>query len=235
MNIGIIAEGKSDLAVIQRILNCYHVDSSQIIPLRPELQKDEYDNNKKPETKNEREFGSWTNVMNDCKDREIFDNFFALENNKTIIIQLDTAETDKYNVNRPAVPKKNETYYTDVRKNVIQKIGEWSDNSHTDELLYAIAIEEVDAWVLAIYENKDTCNHANPKETLRHVLKNKFEIEKPTKQSVFDFYLQITEPFGWKKSKNGKNNLKDARKYNISLSEFVSDVESFIKKMNQSK
>lgn len=202
MNIGIIAEGQADLAVIENILATRGIDSSQIKALRPELRVDEYDLNN-PETSNKRIFGSWTNVMNDCKDKVVFEEFFFLEANTHIIIQLDAAETDKYNVTRPN-NKKGETYFIQLRLNVIDKINEWLENKYKGQLIYAIAIEEIDAWVMTIYTNKETNNATDPKNKLRYILKHEFNIEKDKNTSMFNYYFDLTEPFKWRKSKIGQ-------------------------------
>jgi hypothetical protein len=225
MNIGIIAEGKADIAVIQNILACFGFDSSQIIALRSELKTDEYDKNIKKEKNIEREFGSWTNVMNDCKERDVFENFFLFENNQKIIIHLDTKETDKFEVTRITNVKKQEEYFRDLRQKVKNKINEWLENNYTNQILYAIAIEEIDAWVLTIYSDKNTCIVTTPKETLRYILKYNYKKEKSPNKSNFDYYLELTEPFKKKKSKKGLNNLIDAKKLNISLSEFLNEIE----------
>ena len=229
MNIGIIAEGNADLAVIENILATRGIDSSQIIALRPELRVDEYDRNN-PNIQNERTFGSWTNVMKDCKDKEraVFEKFFFIETNKHIIIQLDTAETDKYEVSRPLNNKKDETYFTQLRQNVINKISEWLENNYQEQLIYAIAIEEIDAWVLTIYTNGRTDNITDPKSKLRYILTNEFGIKKNKKTPMFDYYYTLTEPFSWKKSKKGKNNINDAALLNYSLLEFINDIDKII-------
>ncbi len=53
-------------------------------------------------------------------------------------------------------------------------------NQFSNEIFYAIAIEEIEAWVLTIYIDKqrDTCRYNDPKTELNRVLSRKLSQKK---------------------------------------------------------
>ena len=87
MKVGIIAEGWADVEVIKAILKkLAGVDSSEIISIRPEDQKDETD-------LNERKFSNWYLVLEECKKDETLARFFdAFDEERYLVVQIDTAE-----------------------------------------------------------------------------------------------------------------------------------------------
>lgn len=100
MYIGIIAEGKSDLAVIRNILKGkIQFDSSNIAFLQPELDFDETDLH----NMSKEQFSNWELVKQACVEKNKLINFFSVEEERYIILQIDTAEAEKinYEVERP--------------------------------------------------------------------------------------------------------------------------------------
>lgn len=118
MRIGIIAEGRTDQAVIKNILRGIGFDSSVVQEIRPSLQKDETD----LQAKNAQTIGTWQGVKNSCLNREDFEYFFNITDNKYIIIQLDTAECEQadFNIKRPKKDN-NPNYSTELRAILIEK------------------------------------------------------------------------------------------------------------------
>lgn len=144
MKIGIIAEGTTDQAVITNILKGLGIDTSNVIPIRPDLSFDEIDKN----FENTKTIGTWQGVKNSCLSKEDFELFFFDADNQHIIIQLDTAEANHADFDVIKPDKTNPNYATILRSNVIDKIHEWLDNEYIDNLLHAITIEEIEAWIL---------------------------------------------------------------------------------------
>ncbi len=219
MQIGIIAEGTSDQAVITNILRGLGLDGSDILPLRPDLQEDETDKNYKI---SEYKGGTWQGVKNDCLEREesVFEDFFWVEDNRFIVIQLDTAEAGDKDFGVIQPDKKAENYSTELRKNVIEKINEWIENQYEDELLYAVCIEETEAWILTIFQTTDTSKSADPKKKLLEVEapKNK-KTKQKSKEKLSHYYDRLTKDF--RKSKK----LKQFAKRNQSLADFIAQVQ----------
>lgn len=87
MRLGVIAEGKADIAVIKAILKVLMgVDGSDVIQLRPSEQLDETD-------LNAMNFSNWNLVLESCGDKDLLDAYFEnLEEEALLIVQIDTAE-----------------------------------------------------------------------------------------------------------------------------------------------
>src|ERR1700760_4802182 len=151
MRIGIIAEGHADRAVIENVIaGITGLDYSSFIPLRPAELKDETDRGKQPQET----FGSWTNVKNECRERELIDPFLSLDGNDFVVIHIDSAEAHLYDIKRPN--PKLAKYCSELRELIVKKIIEWLDEDLSDVLLYAVAIEEIDAWILTLLEDRDS-------------------------------------------------------------------------------
>lgn len=216
MRIGVISEGHADRAVISNILTAMvEIDRSDIIPLRPVYEKDETDkalNN--PRTKS-----SYSVIKEECESKELIDGFLSLENQDYIVIHIDTAEADRYGVERPN--KKNNNYCEQLRNNVIDQINKWLVNNYSLQILYAVAIEEIDAWVLTIYEDRNSVLIVDAKKRLNRILSKKGI--KYT-NDPFDYYLGISKPLSKKKDLLSGKYLNN----NCSMYFFVEEIKSKI-------
>ncbi len=205
--IGIIAEGKDDQMVIRNILRAFGFDGNlEVKNIRPSLATDYTTQATQQQT-----IGTLQGVKNACILREDFDIAFANKDINFMVIQMDTAEID-YQDFIFVKPQKTDiqNYATELRNKTIDQMNEWLQNNYTEKLFYAITIEEIEAWLLTLFENTETTKSAKPKEKL---FNNHFgKIENKT-------YAKISEPF--KKLKDLKNYAKN----NISLNEFVIDLE----------
>ncbi len=228
MQIGIIAEGKSDVAVITNILKgIINIDTSNIIPLLPELEYDETDLHKM----RIEQFSNWTLVKKNCEEKEKFDNFFNfVDEERYIVIQIDTAERFEsgYNILKPEKPQKNfDIYSEELRNKIIKKINSWLNNKYSDKLFYAVAIEETESWILPLYDNFniDTSKINNPKEKLFYILNKKLspkDKNKILKNNKYQQYLQLSKRLTGKK-------LNEAKQKNKSLELFCNSVENKFK------
>lgn len=222
MRVGIIAEARLDQIVIENILQACRVDGNDIIFVKPSNQIDETDKHN-PEKIGEIKRGSLQGVKMACKvnengTRPYFDKFFLFEDDNYMVIHLDTAEIEQqdFECQRPQKDN-NPNYATELRQNVINVINEWLENNYADELLYAIAIEETEAWLLAKFQ-KNTLKSANPKERLDHELGKVYQ--------NFDFSKRR-----WKVAEEMEKmkTLKPFLKNNKSLEEFVNSITEKIK------
>lgn len=222
MKAGIIAEGRGDLAVITNILRgVLNIDRSDVQYLVPELVYDETD----LAVMRPAQFSTWSLVRQHCLERTTIDHFFniPIADNRFLVIHLDTAERSETNYDVP-LPIKNDAadYVMLVRENVANKMREWLDN-HDERTTFAVAVEETDAWVLTIYEEKpETGHYPRPKERLQRTLNQHFK-EKERKLffqlKVYDQYLKLTDAF--RKPKN----LTVCRQKNKSLDLFCASLE----------
>ena len=235
MEIGIIAEGKGDLAVLENIIvGVLDLDSEDIRFLRPELNQDNTDKAKATyQNMSAKEFGGWSLVKQDCEQQHKLKTFFEdnpfLEEDKYLVIQIDTAECENtgYDVKRP--DKADENYCEELRNVVIDKINSWLGNQWKNQIHYAICIEETEAWVHTLYEDKDTSKPLNAKEAFQKYLnkergrsnKLKKQLQKLTNKPEFDKSLFISKGFRKLSSKKGKKVLEN----NQSLKVFVEKLE----------
>jgi hypothetical protein len=189
MRIGIISEGPADTAVITNILKgITGLDSNDIVPLRPRLK---YDNTHLAHLDPD-SHGSWTLVRQECVERKKIEEFLSFEDSTHILIHIDSAEAALYGITLPE--KKGHAYCEKLRALVINKIHQWLEFNHLEEVIYAIAIEETDAWVLTIFEDKETCFINNPKNKLRYIARGLMN-----SSSSYDKYLALSDAFSKEK------------------------------------
>ena len=218
MRVAIFAEGYSDAAVLTNILKGWlGINRSDIDYRVPELDYDQSDLSQMSIN----QFSNWTIVKQNCIERTQFNHFFnSIENAHFAVIQLDTAERQLigYEVSEP--PKSDTPQYSqDLRTNVIQKIKGWLDNNYTDNLAYAVTIEEIESWLLTLHEKttSETAKYNQPKERFWQQVFPKFSLKERNlikNKSAFQQYLTLTD--GFKKKKT----LQDCCNRNLSLSLF---------------
>ena len=227
--IGIIAEGAEDQGVIKNILRAFGFDGSEIKLIRPALSKDATDRHHDQQT-----IGTIRGVIDACKgkkgNRPDFDRAFSILDCNNIVIHIDTAEIEEqgFQFTRPK-KENNPDYCTVLRKQVINLISGWLENNYQDKLLYAIAVEEIEAWCLTIFENRDTVHIRNSKSALqKHLDKNNLTYSKFRTKSKKEYFEAFT---GLKKLDKMKFLLKYAEN-NASMKDFVN---SLAEKFEQNK
>lgn len=214
MRIGIIAEGKEDQEVIRHILRAYGIDGSDILDIRPSLQRDATD-------AADSTIGTLQGVKNACEGiegkRSLFETAFLFSAIDKMVIHLDTAEIEQQNFafTKP-VKKGNLDYCTQLRSMTIDLINTWLDHQYSDQLLYAIAIEEIEAWGLTLYLKTDTAQSADAKSKFwREVNKGKI---KSGAANLADLCKDFSKP----------KKLKSCLTYNQSLKDFADSVETTV-------
>lgn len=227
MRYGIIAEGIADVYVIRNILKyLIKVDNTDIYSIRPKEIIDETDTS-------EMLFSNWELVMRTCADTDILSAFFdSFEEEGVMIVQIDTAERGETNYNIPQPIRTKNTDWTayseTLRQAVKTKLEAYIPAQYRCKMIYAIAIEETDAWLIPIFSksDNDTSALANPKERLQSTigsLGNKKKKYINTNKNHLD-YQEIAKQF--------KRTLPNCRKANRSLDLFCADLEEVITKMN---
>ncbi len=225
MKFGIIAEGKSDQAVLTNILKGQlGIDTTDIDYLQPENYLDETDLNSPKYKMTKDKYSNWELVKNECISKEkilpFFDN--PIDEQRFLIIQIDTAETHliNYDIKKPD-KKNNANYSSDLIKLVSDRIDQWIGIT-TYNIIYAICIEETDAWVLTIYtdNNNDTSSFNDPKYQLNDVfLPKKFKtlkLKEINEKDASNRCDELTKDFRKKKE------LKKLALKNYSLKHFCS-------------
>ena len=221
MRIGIIAEGFADANVIKAIVKkLLGYDGADMRVLRPEEALDETD-------LQALNFSNWQLVFESCKDERFLGAFFdSLEGEAMLIVHVDTAERGLvgYDVNEPQRTKGVDysTYAEQLRQNVIDKINALVAEPYRERIAYAIAVEETDAWLIPLFENKsgDSASHARAKETLAKLIaadKKRVKAFVDSEHKSLD-YIKLGNEFA--------KDLKNCRKRNKSLDLFCLDIES---------
>lgn len=248
MRVGIIAEGKTDQAVIENILRgVFGIDSESIQHIRPSDGSDETDRHAQKLD----QYANSALVRKDCLERFKIRDFFASpidEGERLLVIHVDTDEIGRADAiltaarptqdTRPtAAPQKSKKKsskvnpsaaenslapFTDtLRNNVIAEIDGWLEGEFKDQLRYAIAIEETEAWVLALHVNYDTGEIRSPKKALETFLHRPNGLSKQDRRRLlvdleaFARYDELSKGFRRKKT------LLDAARRNRSLELFV--------------
>lgn len=224
MRAAIIAEGRGDLAVITNILKgSLGINISELQFIRPEYEFDQTDIYQMDITA----FSNWTLVKAECQNNENIQTFLDINEDGFIVIHLDTAERGDigYEVHQPEKNQYNaEEYCQILRENVIGRIDEWLSGAYKDNVRYAIAIEETEAWILATLINTPTSNIGSPKEKLFLILnkslsgRNRLNLSNP---DVFNQYLEFSKDL-----KKQRSLLKAARN-NKSLELFCNSLSNF--------
>ncbi len=222
MRIGIIAEGFADAnvikAIVKRILRC---DGSDIRVLRPEEAFDATD-------LKAMNFSNWGLVFETCRNEEFMGSFLdGLEGDALVIVHVDTAERGEkgYDVQGPVRTGQIDAaaYTTMLRANVKRKIDALVAEPYRDRIAYAIAIEETDAWLIPLFENRkiDSALYANLKERLQTLIGT----DKKRKKAFVDASRGALDYA--KLGKELSKSLSDCRRKNKSLDLFCLEVAQY--------
>jgi hypothetical protein len=207
MQVGVIAEGKGDHAVIANILKGkLGIDRALITFIQPELYFDETDiQSGGYQQMSAEKFGGWVLVKDCCLERSRIANFMnASDETRIVVIQIDTAEAHHtgYEVERP--DKSVDAYSSVLRENVVAKISGWLDGQFSEQVYYAVTIEEIEAWLLPIFGERatETAKFNDPKNRFQSLLNTKLsdkERKKLFQDEPFDRYLKLSKDFRNKK------------------------------------
>jgi hypothetical protein len=225
MRVAIIAEGASDAGVITNILKGQlDIDRSDIKYLVPDLDHDETDL-QQPDPK---AFSNWTIVKANCENREAIANFIEpFENQCFVIIHIDSEERylTGYEVSHPKMLTDDASVVL-LRANIIQKMKDWLDNQFLEQIVFAVAIQETDAWLLTLYGHSKTDFLPNPKERLWKEINKKASLKEQNKIKSLNNDKRAQYIFLSHEFRKGKN-LKLLLAKNRSLALFCADLERY--------
>ena len=229
MKTGIIAEGKSDLAVIINILKGkLGIDQCDIQPLLPELFYDETDLFKM----REEQFSNWTIVKKKCLEGTLLNQFFeGLIDDRFLVVHIDSAERFEtgFEVKEPKKEDVPELEYVDrVRTAIVSKLNDWLGGEFNDRIVFAVAVEETEAWLIPIFKTdiEETGLLTNPKRQLEQIISrtnllSDKEKKRLSQMDKFEEFYEISRSFRKRKS------LGNYVRYNLSLKIFCEELEKF--------
>jgi len=222
MRIGIIAEGRGDLAVLSNILRGWlGIDSEYIRFLRPENRLDETDLHEM----SQRQFSNWQLVKQECLDGTLLEDFLnsPIDEERRVVIHIDTAEAELpgYDVRRP--PDSAPHSATELHKRVAAKLDEWLAGRGKGRIRHAIAVEETEAWTLTLYVEKETSTYRDPKKALERTRESTNRLpEKQRKRlrqlkssDTYTYHDELSREF------RKRRTLKDCATHNHSLRLFL--------------
>jgi hypothetical protein len=212
INFGLITEGPTDQIVIDYILTGYFGDDNiSVNPLQPSLDETDIDRMGIE--------GGWTLVFEYCNSDDFKQ---AFSSNDYLIVQIDTdiCEEVGYEVcrrNDEGVYLTSEELVRKVCEKIQSKIGEEFYNNYSERIIFAIAVDSTECWLLPLYYNDARSGKTvNCLNTLNHVLPaiEGFTIAKKD----FDYYQTISKKYLKKK------NLMASYKANPSFKIFMEEL-----------
>lgn len=217
MRIGIIAEGRGDLAVISNILRGrLGIDFEDIQFLRPQYALDETDLH----AMSEAQHSNWGLVKKECTTGSLLEEFLdsPIDEERLVVIHIDTAEAELpgYDVTRPQRAAQDSAL--ELHRRVVAKLDEWLAGRKSDQFHYAIAVEETEAWILTLYQKKETSTVRDPKKALQKELsprQSDKERKRFSQMSAYEQHDTLSREF------RNKRTLEDCARRNHSLRLFL--------------
>ena len=216
------------MAVIRNILRAVlGLDQSETDPLRPDLEKDETSLH----TMREAEFSNWTLVKKECVEQgKISDYLESVDEQRLVVIHLDTDtrfETG-YDVQLPN-PFNTVEHIDELCEKVTLKIHEWLEGQYVDNIVCAVAVQEIDAWILTIYDDSiETGFLPYPKEKLFKEVNKTKKLSDKERKRIFSYskdkyaqYSLLSSDFRKRKS------LESCKTRNRSLMIFCDKLAAF--------
>jgi hypothetical protein len=212
--IRIFAEGPADVAVLENVLHgAFQGEDIEILPVLPELDYDETDRAKAHLDPNS--FSSRSVIKKECIEKtKLREAVWLSSGQDLIVIHLDAAERHDYNLDLFPNPT-SKADCAAITCGVGMKMAEWLHPCEWENLIFAVAVNETDAWLLAHYDDqkKETGTILRPKEAFRN-LANKKNMSKKG-PSAYRQFQEFSKPLGKRKK------LEAAAERNVSLQLFL--------------
>ncbi|TAK31954.1 MAG: hypothetical protein EPO40_03445 [Myxococcaceae bacterium] len=194
MRVGIIAEGRADLAVLLNILKGrLGVDRSDVQALRPEYYEDETDLHEHREAQH----SNWELVRRECLEREKIRDFLdsPVDEHRFLVIQIDTAEAEMPGYDVARLPRSDANYVATLRERVVATMNGWLAGEFVEHIRHAVAVDETDAWVLTVYASDaaETGILPNPKRRLHDAVNKSLSAKERARHFQLSTFAQYDE------------------------------------------
>lgn len=147
-NIGLIAEGVTDVTAIKHIVGRYLQNRVDISPLQPKVVM-KAGQLRQEETSE----GGWAEVLSHCSD-DTFNNFFSASiSNQYIIIQIDTDSGEHYGVSPLDATNAKKDYATlamEIRDKLLSRLSSAVRTMYENKVIFAICGDEMECWLLPL-------------------------------------------------------------------------------------
>jgi len=208
-SIGLVCEGKTDQILLERILSTWTQNPNLRI------------NRLHPKTD---ESGGWSKVLKYCESEDFKDVFTQ---NDFIVIQIDTdfmsgdSVGEKYRIDLKDLTGK-ETVNA-FRVKIVELIGEEFYGEYSNRIIFAIAINEIECWLLPVYfSDKKAAKNVNCIDTLNTVLLQKEGFYIDAKDDVY--YRKLAKNF--RKKKDIQKYAKRQESFQLFIDNLQSTIES---------
>lgn len=212
----LVSEGITDHRVIKYILAGYFGDVRiKIHELQPMVDK----------TGVEKQIGAgnWFKVLEYCGSTN-FQDIFDFDEDSYVIIHVDTDVCEDYGVQKTqdGVVLSTQALIEAVSNKLIEKIGPELYERYADHFIFAIAVHQIECWLLPLYG--ETATHRSKTtgclDTLNRFLNKKFGFTiDPNKKASWKYYDKALIPYIKQKT------LKKHYQQNPSLQVFVENLE----------
>ena len=148
VKIALITEGVTDQFIIKPIIENYYKEKDfRFTPIQPLVD----------ETDKQSNFGSWTNVVEQCKDKNLIELF---DYNDFVIIQIDADITQEkgFDVSHTEKGKQidSKLLYENITKRLQSFIDVQTWQKYADRFLFAIGIYSIECWLIALVNQSHT-------------------------------------------------------------------------------
>lgn len=147
-NIGLIAEGVTDVTAIKHIVGRYLQNSVDVSPIQPKVIM-KAGRLHQEETSE----GGWAEVLAHCSDETFNDFFNSNKSNQYIIIQIDTDSCAHYGVDPLDNTNTKKSYATlavEIRDVLLSKLSPAVRTLYEDKVIFAICGDEMECWLLPL-------------------------------------------------------------------------------------
>jgi hypothetical protein len=186
----LVTEGFSDQVVIAELLYSFFENGDLLIK-GEQPNEDETDRDGGPPP------AGWGNLKNHCSDPDFMAHFSTT---RFVVIQIDTDKSDEYGVSHrgPEGEISLENLVENVRAKIIEWIGQAKYEKVADRIVFAVAVNEIECWLLPIYySNNKAEKKAGCFNTLNEALKKQEKFYLNQKSS--EYYEQIMKGYGKRK------------------------------------
>lgn len=207
-NFALIAEGKTDHAVLHNILiGMYGVDVE--VNIKQPL------HNATDESRNRSDsLGGWEQVFQYCQ-HENFDEIF--EYNDYVIIQIDTDVGEEVNFGVPlsqdGIDRPVDDLVCEVRKKIIEKLSHPVYEKYESQFLFAIAVRSLECWLLPLYAKQKA--HATKTKNCAN------QLERDAKRLGLDYRKEYRTYDNLSVQYRKPKELKKAKQHHPSLALFL--------------
>ena len=222
MRIGIIAEGPADVAVLTNVLRgALAIDSEAVRFLRPDLQADETD----AHTQAPGRFSNFETVIEDCQQGELIEDFLTAEDEEGwVVVHLDAAEHYRITFAPEVLAAHPEQTPEAIRQRLCLQLARWLAPRHLPRICRAIAVHEMDAWVLPLFDEKlrDTSAPRDAKGRLADALQRQDIDEQKYGATTYARRLRLSKDLARRK------HLQRCAERNFSLRLFLDELQAFL-------